>query len=110
MLFGVAAGAAPPDPAGENGALVVESPDSPQILLQVDDKPPETKEAIPAGTYILPDAPGKDTKGKTCMTVCALWGEDCILISQGTGGEHGGNGGYKRRCRHTCKQFSEECF
>ena len=107
MLFGVTAGAAPPDPAGENGALVVESPDSPQILLHVEDKPPETaesKDALPAaGTYILPEAPGPGTEGKKCMTVCARWGEDCLLINKGAGG-------MQRKCRRTCKQFSEECF
>ena len=104
MLFSVAAGAAEADPAKEGGALVVESPESGQVLLLGEDKPLETKEALPAGTtYILPDTPGHDHKGEKCMTVCARWGEDCLLINKGAGG-------MERKCRRTCKQFAEECF
>ncbi|OGT82971.1 MAG: hypothetical protein A3H91_02370 [Gammaproteobacteria bacterium RIFCSPLOWO2_02_FULL_61_13] len=83
--------------------MVVESPDSAQILLLEEDKPLETQEAVPAGTYILPEAPGQDNKGEKCMTVCARWGEDCLLINKGAGG-------MERKCRRTCKQFAEECF
>jgi len=103
MLFGVGAGVAQGEAAGEGNVLVVESPDSAQILLLEEDKPLETQEAVPAGTYILPEAPGQDNKGEKCMTVCARWGEDCLLINKGAGG-------MERKCRRTCKQFAEECF
>ena len=104
MLFGVTAEAAAGAPVGEGGALVVESTESAQVLLLGEDKPPETKEALPNGTYILPESPGQDSKGeKKCMTVCARWGEDCLLINKGAGG-------MERKCRRTCKQFAEECF
>ncbi len=103
MLFNVTTGAADADPAGEGSTLVVESPESAQILLLGEDKPLETKEALPNGTYILPESPGQDQKGEKCMTVCARWGEDCLLISKGAGG-------MQRKCRRTCKQFAEECF
>ena len=103
MLCGVTVGAVDGDPAGEGRALVVESPESGQILLLGEDKPLETQEVMPEGTYILPEAPGQDNKGEKCMTVCARWGEDCLLINKGAGG-------MQRKCRRTCKQFAEECF
>jgi len=103
LLCSVTAGAVDGDPAGESRALVVESPESGQVLLLGEDKPLETQEVMPAGTYILPEAPGQDNKGEKCMTVCARWGEDCLLINKGAGG-------MQRKCRRTCKQFAEECF
>lgn len=102
LLFGVPAGALDDDSAS-GGAVVVESPESAEILLLGEDKPLESKDALPAGTYILPEAPGQDNKGEKCMTVCARWGEDCLLINKGAGG-------MERKCRRTCKQFAEECF
>lgn len=45
----------------------------------------------------------QDKKGKQCMTTCAQWGEECMLVNQGAGG-------MQRRCRRVCKQFTEECF
>ncbi len=93
------AGAVDDDPA----PVVVESPESGEILLLDDDKSLESKDANPTGTYILPEAPGQDNKREKCMTVCARWGEDCLLINKGVGG-------MERKCRRTCKQFAEECF
>ena len=103
MLFGVTVSAVAGAPAGQGGPLVVESPGSAQILLPAQDKPPETQEALPNGAYILPESPGPENKGQKCMTVCARWGEYCLLINKGAGG-------MERKCRRTCKQFAEECF
>ena len=56
------------------------------------------------GELVLPaDARPQDGGEKQCMTVCARWGEECILINKGAGG-------MERRCRRTCQQFAEECF
>lgn len=101
LLLGFTAAAMDDDPA-TGATLEIESPESTQILLLGEDKPLETKDALP-GTFILPEAPGQDTKGEKCMTVCARWGEDCLLINKGVGG-------MERKCRRTCKQFAEECF
>ena len=101
LLLGVMAGATDDD-LTDDRALEVESPESARILLLGEDKPVEIKDAMP-GTLILPEAPGQDTKGEKCMTVCARWGEDCLLINKGAGG-------MERKCRRTCKQFAEECF
>ena len=108
MLFGVTVSAVAGAPAGQGGPLVVESPGSAQVLLPGQDKPPETKEALPNGTYVLPESPAPDNKGQRCITVCAQWGEECILITQGHDGR--ATGGMRKRCRHTCKQLAEECF
>lgn len=56
------------------------------------------------GELVLPvDAERNDRGEKQCMTVCARWGEECILINKGAGG-------MERKCRRTCQQFAEECF
>jgi hypothetical protein len=56
------------------------------------------------GSLVLPaTATDDDRKQKKCMTVCARWGEECMLINRGAGG-------MERKCRRTCKQFAEECF
>ena len=59
------------------------------------------------GQLIVPGSPQQSStdkkKGKQCMTTCAQWGEECILVNQGAGG-------MQRRCRHVCKQFTEECY
>jgi len=56
------------------------------------------------GTLIIP---GKEKREKQaeekCMTVCARWGEECVYVNRGAGGT-------TRKCRRTCKQFTEECF
>ena len=85
-----------------DGLLQVESPEAAQILLPGQDQTLQTREAMP-GTFMMPDAPGQDAKPEKCMTVCARWGEDCLLINKGAGG-------MQRKCRRTCKQFAEECF
>ena len=65
----------------------------------------EAEQPLP-GELIIPDEMGGD-KGqeekKQCMTVCAEWGEECMLINKGAGG-------MERKCRRTCQQFAEECF
>ena len=67
-----------------------------------DDRPDE--EPLP-GELLLPESvqPVQDGREKQCMTVCARWGEDCMLINKGAGG-------MERKCRRTCQQFAEECF
>lgn len=56
------------------------------------------------GELVMPaGAQGERKEEKQCMTVCARWGEECILINKGAGG-------MERRCRRTCQQFAEECF
>ena len=60
------------------------------------------------GQLIVPGSPQQgqgdnSKKGKQCMTTCAQWGEECMLVNQGAGG-------MQRRCRHVCKKFTEECF
>jgi hypothetical protein len=82
------------------GTLEVESPESARILLPEEQK--QSPEALP-GSYILPEAPGSERKPDKCMTVCARWGEECIIVNKGPGG-------MQRKCRRTCKQFAEECF
>lgn len=83
------------------------SPDAATVtpLLVVDTtRSGEPEEPLP-GSLLLPQGsePGKDPEKKQCMTVCARWGEECMLINKGAGG-------MERRCRRTCKQFAEECF
>lgn len=80
--------------------LEVESPESARILLPNEQK--KAPEPLP-GTYILPGTPGPDRNVEKCMTVCARWGEECIIVNKGPGG-------MQRKCRRTCKQFAEECF
>ena len=65
------------------------------------------KQPLP-GQLVVPGSPqqgqgDKNKKGKQCVTVCAQWGQECILVNQGAGG-------LQRRCRHVCKQFTEECY
>ena len=57
------------------------------------------------GELIIPEEMTGDQgeEKKQCMTVCARWGEECILINKGAGG-------MERKCRRTCQQFAEECF
>lgn len=98
ILFGLAAGAMGEGNA-DDGVLRVESPEAAQILLPGQE---QTQQAMP-GSLMLPEAPGKDVKPEKCMTVCAKWGEECLLINKGAGG-------MQRKCRRTCKQFAEECF
>ncbi|MBI1732655.1 MAG: hypothetical protein HYR49_07800 [Gammaproteobacteria bacterium] len=94
----LAAGGALRATAQEGNAL-----DPSQVQLPGEDnKPLETQDAA-AGVLLLPDPPGEDVKGEKCMTVCARWGEECLLINKGRGGQ-------ERKCRRTCKQFAEECF
>ncbi|HEY7839974.1 MAG TPA: hypothetical protein VIC61_00275 [Gammaproteobacteria bacterium] len=70
------------------------------------DPPPsgEAREPLP-GELVIPEEMGRDpgTEKTQCMTVCARWGEECILINKGAGG-------MERKCRRTCQQFAEECF
>ena len=65
----------------------------------------EAKQPQP-GELIIPEEmtkePGTDEK-KQCMTVCARWGDECVLVNKGAGG-------MERKCRRTCQQFAEECF
>jgi hypothetical protein len=58
-----------------------------------------------AGELVLPEElKGTEDGGeKKCMTVCARWGEECILVNKGAGG-------MERKCRRTCLEFAEECF
>lgn len=101
---------------GEPGSgIEIATPDSPQIRLPEDVETQQTQEAMP-GALLLPEAAGPDVGEKKCITVCARWGEDCLLTSRG-GGAAAVPGGraaavprYKRVCRQTCKQFAEECF
>lgn len=51
------------------------------------------------GELQLPDDYNQ-AEEKKCMTICAKWGEDCI-INPRTG---------SRKCRRVCKSFTEECF
>lgn len=98
IFWGTAASA-----LGEDGAVPpVDAPEAGQIIIQGEDQTLETRDAMP-GTLIMPEAPGQDSKREKCMTVCARWGEDCLLINKGAGG-------MQRKCRRTCKQFAEECF
>lgn len=101
LLCGLSVGALG-ETAPDDGLLQVESPEAAQILLPGQDQTLQTREAMP-GTFMMPDAPGQDAKPEKCMTVCARWGEDCLLINKGAGG-------MQRKCRRTCKQFAEECF
>lgn len=56
------------------------------------------------GTLVMPGQEKEDKQVREkCMTVCARWGEECAYINRGTGGT-------TRKCRRTCKQFTEECF
>ena len=56
-----------------------------------------------SGTLVFPAAVDEKKTEKECMTVCARWGEDCMLVNHGAGG-------MSRKCRRSCKQFTEECF
>lgn len=87
---------------GEGNDAPVEPPEAGQVLIQGSDRSLEIQQAVP-GSFLLPEAPGQDSKREKCMTVCARWGEDCMLINKGVGG-------MERKCRRTCKQFAEECF
>jgi hypothetical protein len=90
--------------ASDIRAQETNEPEPGQVMLLDEDKETlEARDAAVPGTLILPEAPGEDTKGEKCMTVCARWGEDCLLINKG-------RGGMERKCRRTCKQFAEECF
>jgi hypothetical protein len=65
----------------------------------------EAEQPLP-GELVLPEEMRGDDSGeekKQCMTVCARWGEECILVNRGAGG-------MERKCRRTCQQFAEECF
>ncbi|MEX2525437.1 MAG: hypothetical protein WD750_10810 [Gammaproteobacteria bacterium] len=63
-----------------------------------------TEQSPRPGTLVLPDQKKETGQGKKkCMTVCARWGEECAYINRGAGG-------MTRKCRRTCKQFTEECF
>ena len=70
-------------------------------MAQADEKP-DDKAKPKSGTLVLP--PGYQTekaenKEKKCMTVCSRWGETCVFdVNRG------------RKCRRTCKEFTEECF
>lgn len=60
----------------------------------------ENKKSPRSGTLVLPiNAEQEKNQTKKCMTVCSRWGEDC-MIDPIRG----------RKCRRTCKEFSEECF
>lgn len=66
----------------------------------------KTVEPMP-GELVIPQnslkAEPDDDGEKKCMTVCARWGEECMLINKGAGG-------MERKCRRTCKQLGEECL
>ena len=63
----------------------------------------------PSGSLLLPAQSFQNNNNKNnnvdkrCMTVCERWGEECMLVNQGVGA-------MSRKCRRTCKQFTEECF
>jgi len=73
----------------------------------VADEPKAAEETMQpqAGELIIPDDMTRDTgaEKKQCMTVCARWGDECVLVNKGAGG-------MERKCRRTCQQFGEECF
>ena len=74
------------------------------LLAEGDTQNPQQQEQPLPGTLILPNAePEKPDSEKKCMTVCARWGEECMLLNRGAGG-------MERKCRRTCKQFAEQCF
>lgn len=87
-------------------ALFAAVPAGAEVLLaQNRDSGTEGRPPAP-GTLVLPGQDsGKEANNRKekCMTVCARWGEECTLINRGAGGT-------TRKCRRTCKQFTEECF
>jgi hypothetical protein len=86
--------------AAAAGETVLDAEGGPGTKSAVD---PLTHEIMP-GELLFPDeSPVNTGVDRKCMTVCARWGEDCMLINRGTGG-------MERRCRRMCKQFAEECF
>ena len=97
-------------PQGPDGTtpvtLRMTSPGEAAVLVAEEDskKDQQTDEILP-GTLLLPDSQQseKPASEKRCMTVCARWGEECLLLNRGAGG-------MERKCRRTCKQFAEECF
>lgn len=100
VVWAVSAGALAQ--GNEGGVLLPDAPEGGPIIIQGEDKTLETRDAM-QGTFILPETASQDAKREKCMTVCARWGEDCLLINRGAGG-------MERKCRRTCKQFAEECF
>lgn len=70
-----------------------------------DTRPQRETEPPRPGSLVLPDEMKQPDRGgeKKCMTVCARYGEECMLINKGAGG-------MERKCRRTCQQFAEECF
>lgn len=73
------------------------------VLTQNNDSRSDEQGPRP-GTLVMPGQEKEDEQVKEkCMTVCARWGEECTYINRGTGGT-------TRKCRRTCKQFTEECF
>jgi hypothetical protein len=76
----------------------------PGLLAADEAQPGEAHEPLP-GELVIPEEMRGDpgVEKKQCMTVCARWGEECILINKGAGG-------MERKCRRTCQQFAEECF
>ena len=96
----MALGAAGLDPATGWGRLsdeIQEAPGSLQLLVQAErDNPGEAATEQEAGEDNRNDK-GQDKK---CMTVCTLWGEECMIDNvRGT-----------RKCRRICKEFGQECF
>jgi hypothetical protein len=72
-------------------------------LAQNEQTVPEKVSPAP-GTLVIPgELPDQNTAGKKCMTVCALWGEECSYVNRGPAGT-------TRSCRRTCQQYTEECF
>jgi hypothetical protein len=73
------------------------------FAAEQEDKEQKGENAPLPGELVLPAGVEGERKEKQCMTVCARWGEECILINKGAGG-------MDRRCRRTCQEFAEECF
>ncbi|MGH8245177.1 MAG: hypothetical protein ACREUU_01955 [Gammaproteobacteria bacterium] len=92
-------------PEGNALSPLAEAPDPvPMLDILAADTPASEEETEPLpGSLLLPDEAPKDGGKKQCMTVCARWGEECMLVNKG-------RGGLERKCRRTCKQFAEECF
>ena len=111
LLSGISVLQAAPVPAGIYSDYARENVQhqitTPAVLLLAENgaQGSDTPDPMP-GTLLLPDdaqEPDKKDGEKKCMTVCARWGEECQYINRGTGG-------LSKKCRRTCKQFTEECF
>ena len=74
-------------------------------LFAADEQKTEAAAQPQPGELVIPEEMTADpgAEKKQCMTVCARWGEECILVNKGAGG-------MERKCRRTCQQFAEECF